>query len=98
MNYPTGRALNTVAGGPSQEGPAKVSTVNERMNRMANQLTAACQRVENMLSKVNGTPQHAPKDAVDKIAGINPLMHCLEQIENQVERLHRLTEGLEQIA
>lgn len=82
--------------GPVDAAPAP-ATINERMDRAANALTAACQRVENMLAKVNGTPPTATHDAA-KAIGITPLVNCLEQLENQTERLHRLAEGLEQIA
>lgn len=88
----TGAVAGTIGGASS---PA--STINERMDRVANHLTAACQRVESVLSKVNGTPPAPGQDAA-KVSGISPLVNCLEQIEGQAERLHRLAEGLEQIA
>lgn len=77
----------------------KPATLNDRLTRSAESFTKACQRVENMLSRVNGTPQPGEK-AVDvpKIAPMPPLVSALEQVENQVERLHRLADSLENVA
>jgi hypothetical protein len=77
----------------------KPATLNQRLTNAAESFTKACQRIEGMLARVNGTPQTGEKmPEVAKIAPVPPMLNSLEQVENQVERLQRLADGLENVA
>lgn len=79
---------------------SREATLNERLNRAGDQLSTQCDRIESVLSRVNGTPQ---KDA---IVGSNPtpiratqsLSQMVENMEAIAKRLSELRTGVERIA
>lgn len=86
-------------GQPAATAQPKPATLNQRLTNTAESFTNACQRIESMLARVNGTPQAGEKaHDIPKIAPVPPMVNALEQVENQVERLHRLADGLENVA
>lgn len=79
----------------------KPITVSERLSRTAELAYKQCTRIERVLSRINGTPQAEQAgmgDSIAKIAVTPPLVNSVEQLEGQIERLGRLTDGLENIA
>lgn len=74
-------------------------TINERLNRTAEALHEYCDRIEAVLSRVNGTPQ-SEKRASD-VAQIRPtvaLSQAVETLEGVQKRLCDLAIGVERIA
>ena len=53
---------------------AREATLNERLNRVGEQFNSQCDRIEGVLSRVNGTPQ--PPKTGDRI-GEARRAHCL---------------------
>lgn len=84
----------------SRPSAPKPITLNQRLANSAEQLLRQCQRVESVLSRINGTPP-APGTGSDNIAKISstpPLLSSVDSIEQQAERLARLADGLENVA
>ena len=90
-------AGNISGGGNGAVPTPAVSTINQRLDAQCAQLYRACQRIESTLARINGTPQ-AGEQAQDKVAVTPPMLQSVDFIEQQVERLTRLADGLEQVA
>ena len=86
----------------AQQNIPKVATLNERLNRAAQHLQDGCDRLESILSRVNGTPQPQTQgQAVGKLAQINPtlpLSTVVEHLEAVELRLAELVNNAENIA
>lgn len=76
------------------------ATLNDRLNKALETISYQCDRIEAVLSRVNGTPQ--------KIEGASrggqpprptiSMQNALEGLESATHRLVELTNGAEQIA
>lgn len=93
MNY------GNQAGQASNPTP-RDATLNERLNRAYESLQSHCDRLESVLSRVNGTPTAAPSNMkeVAQIRPPHPLSGVVEMMEQTSARLASLTEGVERIA
>jgi hypothetical protein len=96
--------MNMGSGYAGQTAPAakveREATLNERLNRIAEALTYQCERLESVLSRVNGTPQ-APSSSKGDVAQIrptHPLAEVVQMLEATQERISSLTNGVERIA
>lgn len=79
----------------------RVATLNERLNKVADAIQFQCDRLESVLSRVNGTPQRegrGPKDSVAQISPTHALANVVEMLEQVQGRLNDLTNSVEQIA
>lgn len=88
------------AGSATQSETPRERTINERLNRVAESLQHQCQRIESVLSRVNGTPPTAIKSP-DKVAQIQPthaMTNVTEMLEAINSRLAELSDGVERIA
>lgn len=81
---------------------AREVTFNERLNRVGDQLATQCDRLESVLSRVNGTPR---ADSVNRLGEaptpIRPtlsLSQVVENLEALAKRLGELRTGVERIA
>ena len=74
------------------------ATLSDRLSREASKLATACQRIESVLGRINGTPPTAAMGESGGTAQLPPMVHALEAIEARVEHLGRLADGLEQVA
>jgi len=81
------------------EGSREV-TLNERLNKVAEALLFHCDRIESVLSRVNGTPPTAARgqDKLAQIRPTNPLSGVVETLEITAKRLDELSVGVERIA
>jgi hypothetical protein len=85
------------------EKAAREVTLNERLNKMVESLQYQCDRLESVLSRVNGTPptpigtSGRPSD-VTPIKPTLPLSQVVEMIEALQTRLSDLATGVERIA
>lgn len=79
--------------------PERALTLNDRLSRALEGYNIQCERIESVLSRVNGTPQ--------KIEGGKPgqaprpvyaMQATIENLEATLSRLAELTGGLERIA
>jgi hypothetical protein len=97
-------------GYPGQAGQAAKldkpldTTMNERLNKVADLLQFQCQRIEDVLSRVNGTRLEPPAVTGSKlgdVAQIRP-QHAMAQVIELIEaaqgRLADLATGVERIA
>lgn len=76
------------------------STFNDRLNMVASSLHYQCERIEGVLSRVNGTPQTKNEKSAD-VAQIRPthsLAQIVELLEAVNQRLADLSTGVERIA
>jgi hypothetical protein len=84
----------------SSDKPVREATLNDRLNKVADALFAQCDRLESVLSRVNGTPQKG--DAVGgapvPIRPVHALAQIVESLEGVSQRLNELTGGVERIA
>lgn len=79
--------------------PEREATLNERLNREVETLMYQCERIESVLSRVNGTPQkiegaknsNAPRPTLS-------MQNALEALATTTQRLVELTGGIERIA
>jgi hypothetical protein len=78
----------------------KEATLNDRLNRMADDLRFQCDRLESVLSRVNGTPPvpTAPGGSVAQIRPTHSLSEVVNVLEQQQGRLANLATGVEAIA
>lgn len=79
----------------------RTPNLNERLNRVSEYIQANCDRIEAVLSRVNGTPQAEGRAPRDKLAQISPtiaLATVVEHLESAQARLSDLASGLERIA
>lgn len=77
----------------------RVSTINDRLNKMLDTLTYQCERIESVLSRVNGTPQKI--ENAKSGAAPRPtlaMQNAIESLESTADRLVNLANGVEQIA
>jgi uncharacterized protein Yka (UPF0111/DUF47 family) len=87
------------AGMPNQAKQAEVSTLNNRLNRALDRFESECDRIERVLSRVNGTPTKEPMGRdVAQINPTRPMLGVVEAIENQADRLGNLANNLESVA
>lgn len=78
---------------------AKEATFNDRLNKVADSIAFQCERIESVLSRVNGTPQvKNPEGAAVPIRPMFPLSQIVENLENANQRLNSLATGVEKIA
>ena len=76
------------------------ANLNERLNKVSERLQFYCERVESVLSRVNGTPQ-AARGAESKLAQLTPTMplaNVVDHLEAVQNRLADLVTGIERIA
>jgi hypothetical protein len=74
-------------------------TINERLSKALSTLSFQCDRLEAVLSRVNGTPSKL--EQATKSNGPAPILSMqanLEHLEGHVERLIELASGVERIA
>ena len=80
---------------------AREATLNERLNRVGEQLAVQCDRIESALSRIYGTPQKAEQAVGQSPTPIRP-MHSMqamvENLEVLAKRLQELRSGVERIA
>ncbi len=74
-------------------------TLNDRLNKALETLGYQCERLESVLSRVNGTPQKLENAKT----GVAPrpmlsMQNAVETLEATAERLAQLTGNVEQIA
>ena len=87
----------------SEAKSAREATLNERLNRVGEQFNSQCDRIEGVLSRVNGTPQ-PPKtgdrigEAPTPIRPTQSLSQIVENLEMLAKRLSELRTGVERIA
>lgn len=74
-------------------------TINERLNRTLDNYTGLLDRLEVVLSRVNGTPNKG-SDAreIAQIRPTLPLTAVVENMEGTADRLTNLVIGIERIA
>jgi hypothetical protein len=77
----------------------RVSTINDRLNKMLDTLGYQCERIEAVLSRVNGTPQkiESAKGGIAPRPSLS-MQNAIETLETTTERLTSLANGVEQIA
>lgn len=92
MNHGTAVAGNA----PRQQN------LNERLNDVSERLQQQCQRIEDVLCRVNGTPttQSQARNLSDPIKPMPslPMATVVEHLESVQSRLTELARGVEQIA
>lgn len=88
------RALSTIGGAPA------APTMAARLERAARDLNGQCQRIEDMLARVNGTPRAVGSQNVaqEKISTTAPLAASVEAVEIVIKRLAELAANLEGVA
>lgn len=77
-----------------------ITTLNERLNRALEILSYQCERIEAVLSRVNGTPQKAETNC-GQVKGSRPTMPlqtAIETTESTASRLVDLVGDIERIA
>jgi hypothetical protein len=78
-----------------------VATINDRLNKVAETLQYQCERISQVLSRVNGTPSdktgYGPGE-VAQIRPVQPLAQIVEQLEGASARIADLATGVERIA
>lgn len=89
MDY---RNANTAAVAPAEP------TINDRLNRVAEAIHDHCDRIECVLSRVNGTPQNEKAREVAQIRPTRALGMTVDSLEGAQTRLRELTLGVERIA
>lgn len=81
---------------------AREATFTERLNRLGDQLVAQCDRIEAVLSRVNGTPRaevaNRLGEAPTPIRPTVSLSQMVENLEMLAKRLSELRAGVERIA
>lgn len=75
-------------------------TLNERLNKALNTLGYQCERLEAVLSRVNGTPQKIESASRGSTAPtpVLSMQNNVEGLEVQLDRLVNLSNGVERIA
>lgn len=73
-------------------------TLNERLNRAAERICEQSDRIEHVLSRVNGTPRSEGKRDVAQIRPTVALAEVVNILEAAQERLAQLANGVERIA
>lgn len=95
MNQGYAGSNNAVATAPREPN------LNERLNRLSENLQVSCERIEAVLSRVNGTPRGGNVDAAAKLSQISPtlpLATVVEHLEAVRNRLNDLASNAERIA
>ena len=80
---------------------AREATFNDRLNRVGEQLIQQCDRIEAVLSRVNGTPRPETMGRGEAPTPIRPtssLSQMVENLEMLAKRLSELRAGVERIA
>lgn len=78
---------------------ATVATINDRLNKAVDTVSYQCDRLESVLSRVNGTPQK-----IESAKTGNPprptmsMQNAIENLEALTQRLADLAGGVESIA
>lgn len=81
------------------ETPARAMTLNERLNKTVETLAYQCERIEAVLSRVNGTPQKLESAQAGKAPRpVQSMQNAMENLEATTQRLIDLTGNVEQIA
>ena len=79
--------------------PERAITLNERLNKACVSLQYQCERLESVLSRVNGTPQKIEGAKVGTAPTPTlPLQATVEHLEEVQGRLATLADGVERIA
>jgi hypothetical protein len=74
-------------------------TLNERLNKTLDTLGYQCERIEAVLSRVNGTPQKIESGNAGKAPRpVQSMQNAIESLEVTTNRLIELTGGVEHIA
>lgn len=98
MNYANQQSQGVAGNAP------KDLTINERLNRSAEGLMNQCDRIESVLSRINGTPPTPSTSAQDRLGNVETiqptasLVMVVERLEAAKERLTNLALGVERIA
>lgn len=77
------------------------STLNERLNKVGEKFAYQCDRIESVLSRINGTPQKGDAVAGNAPTPIRPtigMQNMVENLESLSIRLESLRIGIERIA
>lgn len=92
------RGIRGINGGPTSPSPQR--TLAARLESAAGTIQAQCNRVEDVLAKINGTPRNPPmgSDRAEKIATTAPLAMSVDAVEALAKRLCDLASNLEQVA
>lgn len=83
----------------AKSATAVVATLNDRLNKTLDVLGHQCERIEAVLSRVNGTPQKIENAK----GGVAPrptlsMQNAMENLETTAQRLAELTGAVENIA
>lgn len=77
-------------------------SLNERLNRLSDRMQQQCQRIEDVLARVNGTPTNRPPTTSmavpTPINPVLPLVTVVEHLEAVQSRLTELAMHVERIA
>jgi hypothetical protein len=79
-------------------GAPKAPTLSDRLGSSAQKVENLCNRMEYMLSRVNGTPSSVESNLNKATAATPPMVASMEQLENQIVRLQGLIDSAESIA
>lgn len=85
----------TAVGGQVEK---RESTLNERLNRVADLIDFQCDRLESVLARVNGTPQKVENATTSTATPMRPMNGAIETLEVLGQRLADLVSGVERIA
>jgi hypothetical protein len=73
-------------------------TFNDRLNKAVGVIGYQCERIESVLSRVNGTPQKLENAAVKAPTPMHSMQGNLDNLEALADRLTNLSGGVERIA
>ena len=78
----------------------KAVTLNDRLNKTLDALVYQCERIEAVLSRVNGTPQkiETAKSGNNTARPVLSMTNAMEGLESTTQRLIELTNNVERIA
>ena len=103
MQYAQGQEARALSGFVPSSGHASAipvtMTLSARLEKAAAQIRSQCERIENTLSKINGTPPPPGYgQAQEKSPSTAPLGSSVENMEMLAKRLCELASNLEQVA
>ncbi len=87
------------AGNAKAAATDKAVTLNDRLNKTLGTVSYQCERIEAVLSRVNGTPQKIETGrAGNAPTPVLSMQGVIENLESVTQRLVELTSGVERIA
>lgn len=95
------QALSRMGGVAVGAAPVPIPTLAMRLERATQTVTAQCNRIEEVLGRINGTPP--ANRAVESLGKITaqttaPVSYSVDALEQQASRLCELAGNLEQVA